>query len=98
MTDTLPEFLLHWAERTPDAVFLGEPDRDRSCSYGVVADGVGRFRARLRQLGVGRGDRVAILGDNGFGWVVTYLGVIAQGAVAVPLPLEPGSNSQGVGA
>jgi hypothetical protein len=37
MADTLPELLLHWAERTPDAVFLGEPDRDRTCTYGRVA-------------------------------------------------------------
>ena len=27
MTDTLPEFLLHWAERAPDTPFVTEPDR-----------------------------------------------------------------------
>ncbi len=85
MADTLPEFLFHWAERTPDAVFLGEPDRDRRYTYGEVAVGMARFRARLRRLGVARGDRVALLGDNGVGWVVAYLGAIAHGAVAVPL-------------
>jgi long-subunit acyl-CoA synthetase (AMP-forming) len=31
-----------------------------------------------------RGDRVAILGDNGCGWVVGYLGAIGHGAIAVP--------------
>ena len=85
MTDTLPEFLLHWAERTPDLIFIGEPDRDRTYTYGQVAEYVGRFRARLRRLGVARGDRVAILGDNSCSWVVAYLGTIAHGAIAVPL-------------
>ncbi len=85
MAETLPEFLLHWAERTPDAVFLGEPDRGRRWSYGEAAEGVARFRGRLRRLGVARGDRVAVLADNGVGWVVAYLGAIAHGAVAVPL-------------
>src|SRR5262245_2372936 len=85
MMDTLPEFLLHWAERTPGAIFIGEPERERAYTYGQVADGVARFRARLRGLGVARGDRVAILANNGCRWAVAYLGAIAQGAVAVPL-------------
>ncbi len=85
MADTLPDFLHHWAERTPDAVFVAEPDRGRTLGYGEVARLVARFRARLRRLGVERGDRVAILGDNGGDWVVAYLGAIAHGAVAAPL-------------
>jgi acyl-CoA synthetase (AMP-forming)/AMP-acid ligase II len=85
MAETLPEFLFHWAERAPDATFLGEPDRDRCYAYSEVAVRVARFRARLRALGVTRGDRVAIVADNGVGWVVAYLGAIAHGAVAVPL-------------
>jgi acyl-CoA synthetase (AMP-forming)/AMP-acid ligase II len=85
MTETLPEFLFHWAERTPDATFIGEPDRDRAYTYGQVAGYVARFRAALRRLGVSRGDRVAILADNGWRWAVAYLGAIAHGAIAVPL-------------
>ena len=85
MADTLPEFLLHWAERTPDATFVGEPDRDRTYTYGEVAGAVAHFRSRLRGLGVARGDRVAVLGDNSCEWVVAYLGAIAHGAIAVPL-------------
>ena len=85
MTHTLPEFLLHWAERTPDTSFVTEPDRGGAWTYGQVAESVGRFRARLRRLGVARGDRVAILADNGCVWVVGYLGTLAHGAIAVPL-------------
>ncbi len=85
MAETLPEFLLHWAERAPEAIFVGEPDRDRAYAYGAIAGLVGRFRGALRRHGVGRGDRVALLADNGGAWVVAYLGAIAHGAVAVPL-------------
>src|SRR5262249_39514885 len=76
---------LHWAERAPDAVFLTELDRGRAATYGEVAGAVACFRAELRRLGVSRGDRVAVLADNGVGWVVAYLGAIAHGAVAALL-------------
>jgi acyl-CoA synthetase (AMP-forming)/AMP-acid ligase II len=85
MTDTLPEFLFHWAEHTPEVPFIGEPESDRAYTYGQVAGYVARFRARLRGLGVTRGDRVAILAENGCRWAVAYLGAIAHGAVAAPL-------------
>jgi long-chain acyl-CoA synthetase len=85
MIETLPEFVLHWAERTPDAVFVAEPDRGRSFTYGQVAAWVARFRVHLRGLGAERGDRVAILADNSADWVVAYLAAIAHGAVAAPL-------------
>src|SRR5262245_47336160 len=85
MLHTLPECLSHWAERTPDAVFVGEPDRGRVHTYGAVAARVDRTRASLRRLGVERGDLVAILAENSAAWVAGFLGVIAHGAVAVPL-------------
>ena len=85
MTETLPELLLHWAERTPDAVFVAEPDRASALTYRQVARQVARFRGELRRLRVERGDRVAILDDNGARWVVAYLAAIAHGAIAAPL-------------
>ena len=85
MIDTLPEFLFHWAERTPGAAFVTEPDRGTAYTYAQVARASGRLRARLQRLGVKRGDRVAILADNSCVWVVAYLGALAHGAVAAPL-------------
>ena len=85
MTETLPEFLLHWAECAPETVFVDEPDRGRSVTYGEAARLVARHRARLQRLGVQRGDRVALLGDNSCAWIAAYLGAMAQGAVAAPL-------------
>jgi len=41
--------------------------------------------ATLAALGVGKGDRCAILADNHYRWFVAYLGTLRLGAVAVPL-------------
>ena len=39
----------------------------------------------LREKGIGRGDRIAILGENSPNWGICYLAVTTFGAVAVPL-------------
>ena len=49
--------------------------------FGVAAT-LGR---RLRELGVQPGDRVAIASRNLPGWVAAFWGIVASGAVAVPL-------------
>ena len=85
MTETLPEFLLHWAECTPATVFVDEPDRGAPSPTAEAARLVAGHRARLQRLGVQRGDRVALLGDNSCAWIAAYLGAMAHGAVAAPL-------------
>ncbi len=85
MNSTLPEFLLHWAAEAPERVFLAEAGTGAELSYGAAARRVAGLRGELRRRGVGRGDRVAILADNGIPWVVTYLAAMAHGAVAVSL-------------
>src|SRR5262249_62130671 len=89
MSSTLPEFLLHWAERTPNAIFVGEPDRGGVHTYGDVARRVARARALFRRIAIARGDRGAVLGDNSVRWVVAYLSAIAPGAVAGPRKSRP---------
>lgn len=39
----------------------------------------------LRQLGIARGERVAILAENRYEWVVADLAIVGQGAVTVPV-------------
>jgi len=41
--------------------------------------------ARLRELGVDKGDRVALLAPNKPRWGICYSGVVASGAVVVPI-------------
>src|SRR5688572_4235191 len=39
----------------------------------------------LRDLGIGKGDRVALLSENRYEWPLTDLAVLALGAVTVPI-------------
>ena len=80
---TLGEDLRAAARRTPerDAVVC----RDRTLSYGELdrlADG---FAAGLGELGVGRGDRVAIVLPNGVETAIAIYGALRAGAAFSPL-------------
>ena len=59
-------------------------------TYGELRDRVARVRGGLAGLGVGKGDRVALLCGNGLYFVETYLAALGLGAVVVPLnPQSP---------
>jgi len=65
--------------------------RNIETTYAELADEVARLRGGLSSLGVGDGDRVAIVCGNNRHFVVSYLAVLGVGAIAVPLnPASPG--------
>ncbi len=43
------------------------------------------FSAYLRSLGLGKGEHVAIVGENSPQWAISYFAIIWAGAIAVPL-------------
>jgi long-chain acyl-CoA synthetase len=64
--------------------------RGRSTAYGALREQIAHVRGGLVKLGVGRGDRVALLCSNGRYFVDLYLACLGVGAVAVPLnPSSP---------
>jgi fatty-acyl-CoA synthase len=67
------------AERT--ALILNE----HRWSYRELDEAAVRLANGLRGLGVGRGDRVALLGRNSVEWVVTYFAAAKAGAILVPV-------------
>lgn len=84
----LASVLLRTAAAAPDAVAL--VDGSRSVSFAELeAAAAGRATA-LAAAGLGPGDRVALVLGNDVDFVVTYLGALWAGAVAVPLnPAAP---------
>src|SRR5688500_11198101 len=69
--------------------------RNQSITYRELRDRVDRLRGGLAGLGVGDGDRVAIICGNGHPFVFAYLAVIGLGAVAAPLnPTSPAPELQ----
>ncbi|MCU1360481.1 MAG: acyl-CoA synthetase (AMP-forming)/AMP-acid ligase [Ilumatobacteraceae bacterium] len=64
--------------------------RGRETTYGALRDQVAHVRGGLAAIGVGGGDRVALLCGNGRYFVITYLAALGLGAVTVPLnPTSP---------
>ncbi len=55
-------------------------------SWSRLADNVARFAGSARATGVAPGERIGILSGNSVEAVVAYLGSIAAGCIAVPLP------------
>jgi acyl-CoA synthetase (AMP-forming)/AMP-acid ligase II len=79
-------FVEQTAEARPDHALLvmHEPGAGTRTYAEVVAAGQ-RMTRLLRDLGVGTGDRVAILAHNGAEYVAAWFGALGAGAVAVPV-------------
>ena len=66
---------------------------DARTTYAELEAAVSHARGGLRSLGLGAGDRVALVCSNGLPFVVSYLAVLGVGAVAIPLnPGSPGAE------
>lgn len=58
---------------------------ERAVSYEQLLHRVKQFGAVIRAQGIERGDRLAIIAADSPEWVISFLGTMATGAVAVPL-------------
>jgi long-chain acyl-CoA synthetase len=56
-----------------------------SYTYSEAEHSVRFVASMLHSTGIGAGDRVALLGENSPHWVIAYFGILACGAVAVPV-------------
>ncbi len=76
--------LFAYAASTPDrcALTAGES----RLTWRDLADKVARFAGGARRAGIAEGERIGILAGNSAEAVVAYLGSVAAGCVAVPLP------------
>ena len=79
----LAALLLASADSRPESISVIEGERYATCSElrGLAS----AFGAALSAAGVAVGDRVAIASGNDLAFVVTYLGALWVGAIAVPL-------------
>ena len=53
-------------------------------TYRELDESAARVAAFLRTIGIGPGDRCAILGENSARWCAAYLAILQCGAIAVP--------------
>ncbi len=81
MYDTLISRLLRLAESQPDKLALA--DKRESLTYGELARRIAAAGARLKAMGVRKGERVLFTALSGPETAVVYLGIQYCGAVAV---------------
>ncbi len=84
---TIPELLKRSAELYGDlpALTAREKSGDRTISYATLYEQVGLLARGLASLGIKKGDKVAILGNNSPEWARAYLAASEIGAVNVPI-------------
>ncbi|MCO4098833.1 MAG: acyl--CoA ligase [Gemmatimonas sp.] len=77
--------IAHWADVAPARPAVIDAGTGRSYSYADVHADAERYAQLLTQLGVGLGDRVAVLAHNRYAFVPLFLACIRCGAILVPL-------------
>jgi long-chain acyl-CoA synthetase len=81
-SDLISEWIGSWKNQRDS---IAVTDGARSLSYADLHAQVVDFAGSLRDQGVAPGDRVALVLENSSRYVVSYLAVLAAGAVVVPL-------------
>lgn len=79
------DWLFHWAQRTPDATALQEPDTGRRFTYGALHARVCRLANALVHKGVRKGHRVAVLAQNTSEQFELLFACMKIGAIHTPL-------------
>jgi len=92
-----------WAKKTPNAVAIREHASGQSLAKSKLYEKVYTYlqlqqaanflSAKLSDLGVKRGDRVAIVLPQRFETAVAYMAVLQMGAIAVPLSMLFGPDA-----
>jgi fatty-acyl-CoA synthase len=82
---TLPALLCHRATQTPMAIAYQFPELEQTATWAQLWQQVQRLATGLARQGIGPGDRVALLFEGRLELVVSLLGIVTLGAVAVPL-------------
>ncbi len=85
MDEGIGAWVARRAERSPDAVALVDGPTGARTSYAELDERVGARAGRLAGLGVGHGDRVALLGENSPAYLEWLFAAARLGAIAVPV-------------
>jgi long-chain acyl-CoA synthetase len=83
---SLPGMFFEQAAKRADRPFLWAKEEGtyRSISWGETADRIKLLARALTHLGIGTGDRVALIAENRPEWLIADLAIMAAGAITVP--------------
>jgi acyl-coenzyme A synthetase/AMP-(fatty) acid ligase len=94
-SNLLHSWIARAAERAPGKPWVIAADDGRTVPYGELHEIVGRFATLLRDRGIGRNDRVALLANNSIEQLLCFLGVMAAGATICTIHVEMNRNQLG---
>ncbi len=81
--ETIPEMVLSAADRFGDAEAV--VDGPLRLTFGDVVDRIRCAAGAFANLGIGRGERVAIWAPNSAEWIIAAFGLLTAGGVLVPV-------------
>jgi acyl-CoA synthetase (AMP-forming)/AMP-acid ligase II len=84
LAPSLVAMLRETVDKSPEHEAVVEVGGER-INYRELWDRAARVAGGLRDLGIARGDRVAIRLGNGLDWCVAFFGIQLSGAIAVPV-------------
>ena len=87
---TLPQLFEDSVEKYPENILMWEKPGDAyvGTSYLAMRERVRAFAAGLMELGLGKGDRVALISEGRNDWVMSELGIFYAGAIDVPVSVK----------
>src|SRR6195952_4318106 len=88
MDEGIGAWVARRAARSPDAVALVDGPTGARTSYAELDERVGARSDRLAALGVGHGDRVALLGENSPAYLEWLFAAARLGAITVPVNMR----------
>lgn len=86
---TIIDLLENSAQKYADNPYLLEKKSEsyQSITYKQTKDQVYKVAAGLLELGIKKGDRIALLSESRTDWVISELGILHAGAINVPLSI-----------
>jgi len=76
------------ARQRPGKVFIESLDQGSRVTFSQFAALTRRFASFLAESGVGRGDRISVLADNGIEALVVFWGALRAGVIVNPINVE----------
>ena len=86
--EPVADLLKRYAATYPAKPAIVDVDNDIAIDFATLHQTVNDVAARLKQLGVGHGDKVLLLSDESIDKLITWLGIWRIGAVVAPLNIE----------
>jgi acyl-CoA synthetase (AMP-forming)/AMP-acid ligase II len=80
--------LQKYSDRHPDKTAIVDLEQNKSISFGKLFDQANRIAHFLRDRGIRKGDKIAVLSDENIEKLIIWMGIWRYGAVVCPLNVE----------